>query len=55
LNIEYIKVKNVKIQNEKPGLEASKNGFSKTAGFPGYPVLVKIGLQTLASISPFSL
>jgi len=50
LNIEYIKVKNVKIQNRKTGFGSIYKpvfGFAKTAGFPGYPVSVKTGLQTL--------
>jgi molybdopterin biosynthesis enzyme len=54
LNSEYAKVKKVKIQNGKTGFGSIKKpifGFAKTVGFPGYPVSVKTGLQTLILIA----
>jgi hypothetical protein len=57
-NIEYVKVKNVKMQNRKTGFGSIKKpvfGFAKTTGFTGYPVSVKTGLQTLLPISVLAL
>jgi len=47
INIEYAEVE---IRNRKTGFGSSKKpvfGFAKNAGFPGYPVSVKTGLQSL--------
>ena len=47
INIEYAEVE---IQNRKTGFGSCKKpvfGFAKIAGFPGYPVSVKTGLQSL--------
>jgi hypothetical protein len=47
INIEYAKVE---IQNRKTGFGSNKKpvfGFAKIAGFPGFSVSVKTGLQSL--------